>query len=344
VEVTDSAPVDWDELLDSVGTEASFFQSRTQAEAIKCLDGAEALFYRVRDGGGTVVSQLLVEKRFFYDRVRGRRRFFLPFLASSDGPVLSDPDCAPDVLPLLLRAVTRRAWRTGALWVEFNGLSPFGRYCHHDKIAEIFERAGFRRGLWATLVVDLRKSEDELWRGLARAGRKAINRCRRLALEVEELVTYEAFQTRFWEPYSESERYFGRAAFDYSRQYWEIARRYVRHFAARDSSGHTIGVLGLLIYNNVAKEVSSAIAPDAFEKKIPAQDMLHWELMLAAKKSGCRFFDLAGVHPEPETSKEAGIRRFKEKWGGEYVEYFTYKRDMIPLARQAFRSLGRRFG
>ena len=32
-------------------------------------------------------------------------------------------------------------------------------------------------------------------------------------------------------------------------------------------------------------------------------------------------YDFAGVSPNPESKKEEGIRFFKGKWGGEYVEY-----------------------
>ena len=48
--------------------------------------------------------------------------------------------------------------------------------------------------------------------------------------------------------------------------------------------------------------------------------------MRYVRDKGCTLFDLAGVAPEPANQKEAGIRRFKEKWGGKYVEYSRFEK------------------
>jgi lipid II:glycine glycyltransferase (peptidoglycan interpeptide bridge formation enzyme) len=81
--------------------------------------------------------------------------------------------------------------------------------------------------------------------------------------------------------------------------------------------------------------------PEAQQEKIPAQDLLHWELMLRSRQLGCRAFDLAGISPDPATPKEVGIRRFKEKWGGEYVEYYTFERNVVPFSKQLLRAVKR---
>jgi lipid II:glycine glycyltransferase (peptidoglycan interpeptide bridge formation enzyme) len=37
-------------------------------------------------------------------------------------------------------------------------------------------------------------------------------------------------------------------------------------------------------------------------------------------------YDLSGVSPSPIDPKEEGIRRFKSKFGGKYVEYAIYSK------------------
>ena len=56
--------------------------------------------------------------------------------------------------------------------------------------------------------------------------------------------------------------------------------------------------------------------------------------MLFHKRAGDRYFNLAGYSPAPANEKEAGIRRFKEKWGGDErsVPTFTWTREP-PLLR-----------
>ena len=96
-----------------------------------------------------------------------------------------------------------------------------------------------------------------------------------------------------------------------------------------NDSDIVLACLGMYIFNGVATEFASSISALAYEKKIPVQDILHWEMMLEAKRMGCHTFDMAGVNPSPQTPKEKGIRQFKEKWGGRYVEYNIYHKDMM---------------
>jgi len=44
-------------------------------------------------------------------------------------------------------------------------------------------------------------------------------------------------------------------------------------------------------------------------------------------------YDISGVAPDPDSVKEEGIRRFKGKWGGEYLEY--------PVIEGGYRTVGR---
>ena len=51
--------------------------------------------------------------------------------------------------------------------------------------------------------------------------------------------------------------------------------------------------------------------------------LLHWEAIKDAKKNGFSFYDLWGVAPQnaPADHTWSGITRFKEGFGGEFLEY-----------------------
>jgi hypothetical protein len=87
-------------------------------------------------------------------------------------------------------------------------------------------------------------------------------------------------------------------------------------FVALDESGDPVGTLGTYRHAGVATEVMSARDPGF---ALPSQDLLHWEVIRHHRDAGDQLFDLAGFAPEPADPKEAGIRRFKEKWGGRVV-------------------------
>ena len=136
----------------------------------------------------------------------------------------------------------------------------------------------------------------------------------------------------FYKTYKASEEYHGRQCNPFSKiPYEEDRNGYYHYFIAESINGSTLATLGMYIFNGVATEIMSTLAPEALKLKVPAQDILHWEMMLEAKHLGCLTFDLAGINTNPQTPKEIGIRRFKEKWGGEYVEYYTYKKEMKPF-------------
>lgn len=60
------------------------------------------------------------------------------------------------------------------------------------------------------------------------------------------------------------------------------------------------------------------------KKKLYAQELLRWNIIKWGKENNCRFYDLAGVKAENRTSKEEGIFRNKEKWGGKLIHYVSY--------------------
>ena len=102
---------------------------------------------------------------------------------------------------------------------------------------------------------------------------------------------------------------------------WQKASDIYHFFVVKDKNHNILAVLAMYVYNGTATEIASALAPLSFEKKIPAQDLLHWEMMKVAKKLGCHTFDLAGFNPCPRTKKEEGIAKFKGKWGGVIKTY-----------------------
>ncbi len=82
-------------------------------------------------------------------------------------------------------------------------------------------------------------------------------------------------------------------------------------------------IAGLSVWGSNGKlcEIGSFQSQDAYERKLFGPDLLKWTIMQWACEQDHVSFDLGGVNPEPVDEKELNIRRFKEKWGGEYSEY-----------------------
>jgi len=67
--------------------------------------------------------------------------------------------------------------------------------------------------------------------------------------------------------------------------------------------------------------------------KYNENDLLIWKAILFAKKNNYLFFDLGGV-PIVKSPENEGRFKFKEKFGGDLVDFYTYikvKKTLIPL-------------
>ena len=79
-----------------------------------------------------------------------------------------------------------------------------------------------------------------------------------------------------------------------------------------------LGGIFLVTFGDTTTYVHGA-SSDTY-KNLMAPYLLHWFGMIMAKRRGMRFYDLGGIHPNPNHSW-AGITRFKQGFGGQAVEY-----------------------
>ena len=203
----------------------------------------------------------------------------------------------------------------------------------------------------ATYLVNLQQSEDSAWKNLKHAARKAVNKASKDGIRVEH-VKDETQLKAFYDFDREELLKKGSRVYSYDNSLvmWRHLRKgnCVELFVAYHED-RMIGSLGIWHYNGNLYEFASVQSEYAYENKLYSGDAIKWEIIKWGIQNGYRWYNLAGVNPEPKTPKEEGIRRFKEKWGGEYREYFEYSLNLNDNAlfnalkggRQIFRSLRR---
>ncbi len=158
-----------------------------------------------------------------------------------------------------------------------------------------------------------------------RSAQRGIRRCREEGVEVRACASETEFVDRFHHSYYRASGHPDAArALHRSLAMWRLGQRHYRFFVAQAPEGSVLATLGTYRFNGMATEIMSARSALAIERRVPAQDLLHWEVFRAHKALGDTRFNLAGFSPRPETAREAGIKRFKEKWGGELAEVPRY--------------------
>lgn len=340
-------PDRWDERLYAAEAEAGLCQSTYWARVIQRVDQALPLFVAVYDDLEIVASLMLLHK-IPWDRHAMRKKHGIMELISGtlrgwlewmDGPVLyyENEAKAKEALGTLLAWIEAYASKRQLPFIRSFGFAHTSRWAADEDIAQIFAKYGYKRNYWSDLLVDLTPDEEDLWMRISHSSRKMVKRARKMGVCVQEIRSSDEFESKFYIPYRDTETASGRKAnpLCVEQMPWEEDRDgYYRFYIAESPEGRVFGTLGMYIFNGVAIEIASCLTSHAFEQKIPAQDILHWEMFLEAKKAGCHTFDMAGVNPNPQTQKEKGIYQFKKKWGGRYVEYYTYEKSMMSWLKK----------
>lgn len=344
-------PPGWDRRLYSAGREAGLCQSAYWASVIRKVDQARPLFIEVIDGENAIIASLLLFHKIPWDREAKRKRVSMrdailgrnaSWLEWLDGPVFysGEREKNLEALANILAFIDTYASRKRIRRICSLGFSRTGSYAADEEVARLHESLGYSTSPWGTLIVPLTQDESQLWKKLNPAARKSVQKARKIGVTVKCTDTFEMFREHYYDNYARFERSAGRQPNPpyVSRICWNEDREgYYRYFVAVHND-EVLATLGMYLFNGVATEITSSLSPRAFADKIPAQDLLHWEMMLEAKRNGCASFDLAGVNPSPENDREAGIRRFKEKWGGEYRLYNRFfrtpRRTSIERAAQ----------
>jgi len=332
----DTPPLDWELCREVAALDASFLQSSLWAYVKRIIFRDQAHYLRLHDQSRVLAQGLVLQ--CWPQTAKRRRSSPLPQLVCLDGPSLFTTDQDKAILENFLRALITLSRRTLASSIEV-AFPRASRFADSPMAREVFRRQGFSARRWATFLVDLTNDEEILRSKLNKAARKNLRRCDALGVTVCEL-TGDGAAIEYGRHYASIEAQSGRHAPEPHPIFDEPnLRKVYRYYVATDTCGSVLGCLAMYTMNGMATEIASTLSKTAFTQKIPAQDALHWHLLCEAKKMGCKYFDLAGVNPNPKTPKEEGLRRFKEKWGGDYVEYDCFERinpfsHMMSLAFQ----------
>lgn len=328
-------PVGWRSILEETDW-AGFCQTPERAWFLAEVERAKPLYIEVRRKQAVQAAALFL-KRYLHRRGWPIYLPCYPTLHCQDGPMLTNGQDFESLERLLvwLKAYARE---TSALRISgtFSRTAPPE---HLEACAVVLRRQGFAVSPWGTFLVDLNLEEEQLLKGLDYSVRKNIRKCQDLGISCRHMGNIEEFERIFFETYKASENAYGRSCNPFSSfrpLFSSPIDRFYDYFVACTPEGTPLATLGLYCFNRTGTETASTLTPLAYERKIPAQDLLHWHVIKFAKEKGMSLFDLAGVNPEPLTDKERGIHRFKKKWGGRYQTSFLYSFEVPSLANTCF--------
>ena len=177
-----------------------------------------------------------------------------------------------------------------------------------------------------TVILNLKKSEEELLMELRRQTRYEVRRASKLNLKVEEsssLSTFKEFhqvqvetaKRQNFVPPDEKTLLAERTAFSPSN---------LKLYVAKTENDEPIAYGLILIYGEEADYFEAASTD--LNRKLPGAYALLWEAIKDLRKQGITRFNLWGIAPPNQPHhRYAGVTTFKTGFGGEVVEYIPAK-------------------
>ncbi|MCX7747164.1 MAG: peptidoglycan bridge formation glycyltransferase FemA/FemB family protein [Clostridia bacterium] len=205
-------------------------------------------------------------------------------------------------------------------------------------------KQGFREEAWATFILDVQKNDEELFASFKKSARNKIKQTiKNIPGYVFNSIDSNDFEhiRKFYNVMNENRRRNNLKEYDINKVYRPM--KCYKAFKI-EADGKILAVQGIFLFNKVIAGAGIGLSDYACENKINAGDIIKWEVIKWARDNGYKYYDFSGVNPNPDTEKEAGIRAFKEKWGGEYVEYKVLVKEahiykLLKKLRRYFLSL-----
>lgn len=171
-------------------------------------------------------------------------------------------------------------------------------------------------------IIDLTKSEEELWSNVHSKHRNSIRRGEKDELElimggIELLDDYVPLSNETYERSNVND-----GGFDYYRGLIEGLGKYSLIMLVKNQEGVQSG--GMFYFN---KSMAYYVHGASVRRPSPgATNYLLWKAAMFFKEKGVKKFSFVGYHYYPEEgSKLDGIQRFKERFGGPLEPCFNFK-------------------
>jgi lipid II:glycine glycyltransferase (peptidoglycan interpeptide bridge formation enzyme) len=170
---------------------------------------------------------------------------------------------------------------------------------------------------WGTLILDTSK-EIHLDGNTSKNIRKGESR-----LLFFEIASPEHFK-EYYDLFKLSRKELGFKTPAYNAYKKLMHNQHYKVYAVKDNeTGAIVAGMGTIKNEHYMLEVNAARDKTCFF----ANDFLKWKLIQHCKEKGISYYDFAGCNPHPEEgSKDFNLRKFKEKWGGEFYYEYIFRR------------------
>jgi serine/alanine adding enzyme len=310
-------PEDWDHYVKN-HPYGNIFQTQSMAAVWNQTKRRETLSLAALDDARKIIAVLqavIIKER---TDILGN---FLARAVIHGGPLYLNTDKGQNAAIVLLKEYDKICQKR-ALYSEIRN------FWDTSSTNSLFMQSGYQYEEHLNYLIDLDKSEDELWKGIHKARKKNINRATKYGVIVEEFnnknmipIFYKLLQ----ETYNNVKIPLADISFFESAFKHLASKNMVKFFLAR-SEDRFIGARAVLTYKNFVHDWYAGASNDALS--LYPNDILVWHILKWGIENHYKVFDFGGAG-KPDV--EYGPREFKRRFGGELVNYGRYSRVYSPI-------------
>lgn len=292
------------------------FQTPEMFDVFKATKNYEPVFFAVIDDNHNLYGTLLAVIQKQYSCFLGN------FTARSiiwGGPLVKDSDS--EIIKLILREYDKIISHKAVY-------SQFRNFWDQKRQKDVFGNYGFEYEEHLNILIDLTKSEDQLWKEVHSNRRNKIRNAEKKGTTYREIKNKNDIE----ESYNILENIYNRiklplpdkSIFDASENIL-LDKNMINFFGAINNN-RIIGTRIVLCFKDTIHAWYAGSYKEYYNKH--PNDLLAWKVFLWGKKSGYKTFDFGGAG---KPNKPYGVRDYKEKFGGRLVEYGRFNKVHKPL-------------
>lgn len=173
-----------------------------------------------------------------------------------------------------------------------------------------------------TQIIDLTKQEDVLLKNMHPKTRYNIGLAKKKGVEIREVTNEEGFDifSKLYFDTCRRQEYRGHTL-NYHKIIFDYLKKDIAHILIAYFDNAPLSAYELFIFNDVLYYPYGGSSTE--NKNVMAPNLLMWEAIRFGKSLGAKKFDLWGSLPPDydRNSPWAGFTRFKEGYGGDFVEF-----------------------
>lgn len=206
-------------------------------------------------------------------------------------------------------------------------------------LRRLFESGGYHRVLFRTLLIDLNRPLDVVWKALDKDARRGVRKAQKLGVEATVANTWQE-----WKEYynlhvlHSREKNYPPEPYSFYKELFKLHHKNMsRLFIAKLEKQVIAGNLCLIHRENLIGIRGASLG--AYLKYQP-NNLAHWKSIEWAKENGVRIYDFDGL-PLEETKYLRGVYNYKKRWDGhvQWCYYYLSRRflpSVVHLVRTSF--------